>query len=225
MNDTLHIWHHMGMGDFLIANGIVRHYAEKWKNVVLFYKDPNKANVERLYNDLDNISFKDGGIHEDHLAKGWVLLNPMKPLLKIRLETALPPGQSLESYFYGQAGLPVSHKWEKFHFNRDMDEERRVYHEVLGLEDGEDYVFAHLDWDKDVKEFPDEVRVVRPDNMDVSLFDYLYVMERAREVHVMGSSFYCLIDCIQLQNDRLFYHEYMRGLPLGPTNLNWNVIR
>jgi septal ring factor EnvC (AmiA/AmiB activator) len=33
-------------------------------------------------------------------------------------------------------------------------------------------------------------------------------IEKAKEVHVVNSSFMNLIDCIQLRNDNLFYHEY-----------------
>ena len=44
----LYIWHHMGMGDYFTCNGIVRHYAEQYDKIVLFYKDPTKENVRRL---------------------------------------------------------------------------------------------------------------------------------------------------------------------------------
>ena len=222
--DTLYIWHHLGMGDYLIANGIVRHYATLHDNIVLFYKSPHKQKVKRLYADLPNITFKDGGTKEDQYAKGWELLNPMAPLLKVRLETALPPGVKLEEYFYKMAKVPIDYKWNKFHFERDHTREKEVFYDILGLTDDSEYIFLHDDPRVETKGIPKHIKIIKPDNMEVELYDYLLVMERAQEVHLMSSSFFCLADCIQLQNDELYFHQYIRNITLGPTNLNWNII-
>jgi len=213
----------MGMGDYIIASGIVRYYANIHKNIVLFYKDPYKDKVKRLYADLDNITFLDGGTKEDHLAKSWVLLNPTKNLLKIRLERPLPSGSSLEEYFYNEARVPVEYKWKKFFFNRNKRRELEVYKDI-GLSDDEKYIFVHDDSTVKTK-LNTNLKIIRPDNMDIELFDYLLVMERAQEIHVMSSSFFCLIDCIQLDNDNLNFHEYVRNIPMGPSNLKWNIIK
>jgi len=227
MNDTLHIWHHLGMGDSIIANGIVRHYASKWKNIVLFYKDPYKKNVERMYVDLKNISFIDGGTKEDNLAKGWTLLNQTKPLLKIRLEHNLTDGRTIDQYFYDQAGIPLSYKWDKFHIERNQKREQEVYYDILGLKNNESYIFLHDYPGIETKYIDNNIKIIRPDNLEISLFDYLYVIEQAKEIHLMNSSFFCLADCIQLKHEKLFYHQYIRGggnEMSGKLKLNWNIL-
>lgn len=224
MKEHLHIWHHMGMGDFFICNGIIRHYASITKNITLFYKNPYKEKVERLYSDLLNISFEDGGIYEDNLAKLWELVNPGRPLLKLRIER-LQENITFDQIFYNQANLPIEYKWSKFHFDRNIAREKEVFYEILGLKDNEEFIFLHDDKRVKTKYIRDDIKVIKPDNQKIDIYDFLYTIEKAKEVHLMNSSFYCLVDCIQLKHNNLFYHEYIRPGVNQITKLKWKVIK
>jgi len=61
--------------------------------------------------------------------------------------------------------------------------------------------------------------------MNVGIFDYLYTIEKAKEVHVMNSSFMNLIDCIQLRQKGLFYHEYSRPDTNTVLKLPWRILK
>ena len=60
-------------------------------------------------------------------------------------------------------------------------------------------------------------------------FDWIYVIENAKEIHCMDSSYLCLIDCLNLNKDiELFNHRYIRGYPdfiKVATNKEWNFIK
>ena len=50
-----YIYHHLGLGDHIICNGIVRHYNEIFKSVTVFCKPHNFTNVEYMYRDNGSI--------------------------------------------------------------------------------------------------------------------------------------------------------------------------
>ena len=227
MINELYIWHHLGIGDAFICNGIVRHYSKIYSKIYLFYRDPYLEKVKRLYKDLSNIEFIDGGVKEDNLAKIWELLNPTKKLLKLVINR-LPDTLTFDQEFYRLARLPFNYKWDKFYFNRDLKREKEVYYDVLGLKDNEEYTFLHTanrdGSDITPKEVQKDIKIIRPNNQEVDLYDFLYTMEKAKEVHMMNSSFQCLVDCIQLKNDNLFYHKHIRPDSDQVLKLNWKIL-
>jgi hypothetical protein len=51
----LYIWHHMGLGDYITCNGIVRFYAKQYNKIYLFVKKRYEENIKYLYRDLSNL--------------------------------------------------------------------------------------------------------------------------------------------------------------------------
>lgn len=53
------IHHHLGLGDHIICNGIVRYVVKNYdfNNVALVVKNSNLNNVRRMFSDLSQISF------------------------------------------------------------------------------------------------------------------------------------------------------------------------
>jgi hypothetical protein len=45
----MYIYHHLGLGDHIICNSIVRHYATIFDEVIVFCKNHNRYSVEHLY--------------------------------------------------------------------------------------------------------------------------------------------------------------------------------
>ena len=54
---TIHILHHLGLGDHISCHGIVRHNCELFDKVFLFVYSHNIKNVSRMYKDIKNIDF------------------------------------------------------------------------------------------------------------------------------------------------------------------------
>lgn len=220
----LYIWHHLGMGDHFTCNGIVRHYASIYDKIILFYKYPFKDNVKKLYRDLNNIDFIDGGTMEDNLAVIWEMTNVNHQLLKIRLTTKdLYSKYTFDQLFYQQANIPLEYKWSKFYYQRDTEKEKEVYYDILGLKDKEEYIFLHDYPDVETKHVPKNIKIVKPDNQDIKIFDFLYTMEKSKELHLMSSSFFGMADCIQIPHDKLFYHEYIRKGSSPILKLKWKI--
>lgn len=56
MND-LYIYHHLGLGDHIVCNAIIRNYAKEYDKIYLFIYPHNLESVSFMYRDLKNIEF------------------------------------------------------------------------------------------------------------------------------------------------------------------------
>ena len=97
---------------------------------------------------------------------------------------------------------------------------------ILKLNNESKFIFKHEgDYKPITKNLPDGIQIIKPDNKEIGIFDYLYTIERAYQVHVANSSFMNLIDCIQLRTEGLFYHEYSRPNINTILKLPWIILK
>ncbi len=138
----------------------------------------------------------------------------------------LSNSKNLELQFYEMAGLPIESKWDKFYINRDIEKEKKIFN--LNELEKDNYIFLHKG-DYDIREeyISKGLKVVEP--KDHGLFDWMYVIENAKEIHCIDSSFLCLIDCMDLKNEiNLYNHRYVRDYPEWIklwTNKKWIQIK
>ena len=214
--ETLAIYHHMGLGDHISCHGIVRHYCSLWEKVLLCVKPRNYENVKYMYNDLSNLDFivgEDGQImnhlqqnqnNMDILTVGAVTINGWVP------ELVRHDGGNFEEQFYKMADVPFDYKCEKFFINRDMSKEMSLFNS-LGLVEGQ-YCFVHTDGSPLVEEYFEDKTLRRVQPNTGGFFDWIYIIQNAKEIHCMDSAYICLVDCLELdENIKLFNHRYVRG--------------
>lgn len=230
--NSIYIYHHLGLGDCIACNGIVRSYAKQYDKVFVFSKPSNASKLIYMYRDLYNIRIIS---LEDNEVKNFMSINPNNKYLVVGHkalydELVKDPDGRFDQIFYKMAGLPFESKWNKFKLERNYQRELEVF-DMLKISEGEKYAFVHDDYSRDLKitkNFPD-IRVIRPERKDISIFDFLGVIEKASEVHCIDSSFMNLIDCIQLRQDNLYFHKYVKIHLVGeggtPTlKLPWKII-
>jgi len=221
-----YIYPHLGLGDQIICNGLVRHYAEIYDRIYLFCKEHYLKNVSTMYKDNPKIRFIS---MDDNSVKNFMAINPDNNYIVTghtpEYFKLLVDPETFDLLFYKMLGLDPNFKWNKFYYQRDLESEKKVY-EAYKLKDGEDFIFIHESPERKVyKNLNTKIRRIYPDNMSLTIFDYLYIIEKAKEVHVMNSSFMNLIDCIQLRNSGLFYHEYSRPGINASLKLNWTIYK
>lgn len=208
---------HQGLGDHILCAGIYREYAERFPHVVLPVKATYYRSVKKMLRDSENIQ---------------VLSYPRETLMKLHQDLLShfgyeklklgghgfgffsEPTWRLDENFYYQAGIPLSRRWDSFFYQRDAEKENELY-KLLGCSE-QDYIFVHEDSTRGftIREssLPKNVRVVKPIPELASrytIFDYLKIIENAKEIHCMESSFVAMIESFQIDVPK-FAHRYAR---------------
>lgn len=213
------LYHHLGLGDHLMCHGIVREYCKKYERVAIFSYPHNYASVSFMYRDLKNITIIKG---DDVFAKKFISDNVSKlgrdkydqvKLLGFQyLDRNL--GIPLEKQFYQIAGVDLAKKWDNFFIERDLERERALFKQAALS--GE-YVFLHEDiarnYKIDRKKLIKKYGIFTPyKKLTENIFDYCTIIEKAKEIHVIDSSFMFLVDSLKYDNpeQKLYIHRYSR---------------
>jgi len=213
----LYIYHHLGLGDHIICNALVRNIysenLEKSNTIYLFCKKNNQRSVSFLYRDL--IKLKLLLVNSDKEVEEYLQKNRKKNIIKIGFGNANFKKYTFDRAFYEQLHLDFKLRWENFFFVRDIEREKRLF-KYYNLKEYE-YVFLHDDKERNFVINLDYItknnlKIVRPiKGLTDNIFDYCYLLENAFEIHCMDSSFKNLIDSLNPKTNRLFHHIYIRG--------------
>jgi len=235
--NILYIYQQTQIGDHILCYPIVRHYSALYDKIFVFARplgDRHINNVNRLYSSLPNVQIILSPDHNHTL--NFMNINPNNKYLVFghedyRAKLAIDPNTRFDKHFYEEANVPFEDKWSKFYLERDMLKEKRAFYDIIGLTDDEEFIFLQHDktrgYEINKTYINEEIRVIDTTNYpDIGIFDFLYTIEKAKEVHEINSSFMTLIDMLQLREDGLFYHKYVRPSEFEQPHLklNWKVI-
>ena len=217
-NINCYIYHHLGLGDHFICNGLVRHIIDRSKldKVSLVVKKSNLRNVERMFRDRKEVEFYPIERDSDFVPRKGV------PVLKVGFERCR--NMEFDKSFYECVIAPFSERWEAWHVDRDLDKEREVQSHLNA--EG-DYIFVHDksstgDYKLNIKS---DLRQNKPKKIkcENSVFDWIGVIENAKEIHAINSSFVHLIDSIKT-NGKLYYHDIKPNTVGFSLRKNWEII-
>lgn len=221
MNDLLFSGH-LGMGDHLLTNSIVRHFA-KDHNLTILVKPHNQCSVDFMFRDLFNVdTFV---IKDDDEARAAANEARTQGYSVFGLGIfGLPPFsvKTWDQDFYRQAGVPFLDCWKNFKVSDQTSRELKV---PKG-----DYVFIHEDVERGAvmnrRHLPKRLKVICADPKKTSnIFDWWGIIKNAKEIHVMESCFAILVDhSPNLKADRIVVHDYMRKSVSPTYNLGFERI-
>ena len=201
--------HHLGLGDHIICNGLVRNICKNPGNYFLFSKTHNTPSVEFMFRDLKNL--KVINVKDDYEIPNILKLKPGS-LIKIGHEN-LPFVKNFnkctwDEAFYLQLGVEFKERWESFYFEPNETKEDDLF-KKLNPND-EPYCLIHnkdssgvdrIDYSK-INNDLIKVVVEKSD----TIFDYKKLIENATEIHCVDSSFKHLVESLNT-NATLFYHK------------------
>jgi len=235
----LFLHHTLGLGDMIHFNGMVRFLLDKLpahRSVHVFCKAPNALMTQWMYRDEPRIVLEVlprdqrenhavQRILRKHKTRNFACLGhrAMRPLLKQN------PNTFFDQLFYLQAGIPYSVRYSHCYWERDYQQEERVYKKLIidkSLSQ-RGYAFVHDDPARGYRIQTDQIRaaIVRNDITE-SIFHLGLVLERAAQVHCMESSIRCMIESLDMNHTQLYYHNFRYPeRPLGSaTQLDWQQI-
>jgi len=211
MNE-LYIYHHLGLGDHIICNAIVRNYSKLYDKIYLFVKPNNLKNVSFMYRDLSNIEY----IQSDDFTANSII-NKKTNVLKIGFEKLNITNCKFDESFYRGIGMDFEKKWTDFYIKRDYTQEKKVF-DSFNIKEKE-YIFIQEDKKRgfflNKNKIKNNLPIITSD-IPIDFFDFCYTIENAKEVHLMESSFKCLVDFLDIKG-QLYYHRYVRSE--YPTNI------
>lgn len=211
MKNELYVHHHLGLGDHITCNGMIRCLLKSKERIYLFVKHKTFNNVKRMYVDLQNkielIPFEN-----DQQIVNFVNKEKIENFLSVghqSLKNIMNLGYKWDEAFYVQVGISFKERWESFYIERNLEDEciLKNKHQISN-----DYAIVHgvdssntdrLDYEKINK----NLQVIRIEKKyDKSIFDYIGLIQNAKEIHCINSSFIHLVDSYDLDMP-LFYHK------------------
>ena len=212
--NNLYIYHHLGLGDHIICNGLVRYiislaYAN---NYFLFAKKQYYVSVCSMYSDINNLNIIE--VDDDKFVETF-LCDKQDELIQIGFHHMSYNKFKFDEDFYQQLNVPFNYRWELFKINRNKEKELELFKKYDITENN--YIFLHDDSSRNYNINKDliineNLKVITPIiDYTNNILDYCYILENAHELHFMDSSFRLLYDSLEDKKQLSFYHTYVRG--------------
>jgi len=202
-----YIYHHLGLGDHIICNGLVRHLQKQHKKVSVFCKYHNTINVSYMFRDNEDIQVI--GVNDDEDVINYIQKNKISnELIVVGFnKLSLVEHKRFDEGFYKSVDLPFSYRFEKFYVERDLDLENKILDELNPKK--EKYIFVHgVDLSRVRKDF----KIIQ-NPIQYNIFNLISLIENSEEVHLMESSLKNLVNSYKMEKPNFFYHQYSRNYP------------
>lgn len=210
------IYHHLGLGDHFICNGLVRELIEKESATHLFVKHHNLETVSQMYEDT---SLQLIGVKDDSEVANYRIFG-----VQIGFHN-LTQHDAFDKQFYRLARVPFEKRWSSFRINRHKKKENSL---IYGLNLPAKFALLHEDESRgyviDRNKINLPIVKLRP-IQGFTMIDWLGVADLAEEIHVIDSSFMFLLDSVET-NVPLYIHRYSRQNPdwqLPTLKKNWII--
>ena len=208
---------HLGLGDHLICNGMIRSLSEKYGEINVLCKKGYLNTLKLIFEDLKNINFVPTSSDEQAVkyVNDYNKYYDETMLLGQYGNQALYEYAKFDESFYKQASIPFEHRWSKFY----------IPHEDVLIEEKE-FIFLHDDSSRglniDLNKVSKDIKIIRPEKEKPFLY-YLPYLKAAKEIHCFDSSFALLAEHIHTTGN-LFLHRYVRSYVYPVYKKDWKII-
>ena len=210
---------HLGLGDHIICNAILRKLRESYDIVHMPVKRHNFLNVQDLFKDDDGIELIAVAGDTEALRYREMFKKHVDDIVGVGVygQSFLQESSSFDESFYKQIQMEHDERWNLFAYSRDLDKESALYDSA---ELPDNYIFVHDDknrnYEIDDSYFKDNIYVFRPTHKfgtdcETTLFHYGKIIENASEIHCIDSSFACYIEHLDCTGvDKMVLHRYIK---------------
>lgn len=219
MIDSLFVYHHMGLGDHIICNGMVRYIVEKVKPTFLYLPVKNHyyESVRSMY--LDDHRIVCLPVDSDNDVPYLINFYGKNGFIKSGFEKTR---KDWDVSFYDSVGIPFSARWDHFNINRNTEREM-LLRDMLIIK--EPYIVVHdtsVGGGKFEKMNVDSngMRVIKIHPHTTNMFDWCSVIETAEEFHGIDSSAVHLAQSLDVKKG--FIHCSTPTPPQKINNERWS---
>lgn len=224
-----YLHHHLGLGDHIICNGLVRNLEKKYNKLYLFVKKNNFIIISFMYRDLNNLELI--SVNDDNDVYKKISYEKVYRLGFENLPIIINKHKcGWDEAFYIQSQIPFEQRWRSFDVVPDKDSQLCLY-EKLNPND-EKFCLVHSSGSDNIERINNNhinsslKRIEVSKNHTENIFDYLTLIEKASEIHCIDSSFLHLVDSVNT-DATLFFHKNSKirnPLEKHTQNKNWKII-
>ena len=227
LNQKIFFKHHLGMGDAIVHNGMVRKYLKDHPATQIFIpsKFHNLKNVIYMYRDCPSISVL--GFSGDKGMENYLKVAKFDKIISTHYSDNNPfdYDKYCDDLFYHIVEMSPAVKKTHFFVQRDSHIEAKVYDELVGSKGIIDYIFIHekegssitINRDKLLPKLPIVIAESK-----YGIFELLKVIEMAKSVDLVSSCFLSLMTC-KKYNERVFAHMYCDRQNLASYIIQQNI--
>ena len=210
--------HHLGLGDCIIHNGMVRKISEDYPDYEIYCasKTHNYKNISFMFKDnpkINVLDMDDNGVDE-HLSQ-----TNYDKIISSHFDSGAP--YSYDEYgddaFYLKVGIDPLIKTTHFYVERDYDKETDLYNKLTNEIGSEDYIFIHEKPEQNIIIDREKINLKLPiisAKPEYDFFDLLKIIENAKEVHIISSCFLSFF-MVKKINPKTYAHMYCDRLYLS----------
>jgi hypothetical protein len=202
----------MGLGDILFIIPICKYYHN------LGYKILYPVNKEfvNLNDNFDFITFIDKNLINIDYNNQEIVENEDYIILPIRFANTVlnnSDSRTCMSDKYKYFNFPLD-MWREICWNRNHEKENKLYYDVLGLSDNEEYNLINKSYSMNLIRSD-----IKPDNnlrniemiiyQDFNILDWCKVFENAKNIYTVSTSIIYILDLLNLKCDEIkLYRRY-----------------
>lgn len=214
------IFTHLGLGDHIVCNGMINYFSQNLKTIYLPVKDAYFDQISYLYKNNPRIKFiplttfsflkKPRYIEKDEIrrVKNFSKRNNLQLLMVGYSKTFNPFNLS----FYKQLGIPYDYSFEYFENPSDIEKQCKLLDHLREEYNANgDFQLVHnqSSYGKaDLKINPELQTIYVDKSTDIfkNIFIYKKVIEEAKEIHCLDSSFLHLVERTNTTG-KIYFHN------------------
>lgn len=223
---SIYLHTHMGLGDAIILNALIRDICSKNDSVVLFCLDVYYKSIKWMFRDVKNLSYHQiPFINAETEVARFISSNNLNDNV-IRLgfqdiEILCRNGIPFYESFYLSYGFDINFRFENFYYERNLEYENYVY-DTLNPKN-EKYIFIIDDSEHHLGNFKisddmisSKYKIIRYDKKinyndeRFLMFNYYKILENAEEIHTIETAFFEFIRSIGIKKSKIYVHSYLR---------------
>lgn len=210
------IYHHLGLGDHFVCNGLVNYFSQDCK-IDLICKNHNLPTIETLYKDNTNITVIPIPGNNELIEVSNYALSTKQQILRIGFELCDP--NNWDRSFYSQVGIDFCERYRLFKIPKVLPQQIITPYK--------EYIFIH-DQASDAKyelKIDSSLSIFKPHKeLTNNLFSLINIILNAKELHCIDSCFYHLIDSIPDIVGKLYYHDIRKIDTKFQISSKWSTV-
>jgi hypothetical protein len=184
--NSIFIHHHLGLGDHIVCNGMVRTILDRDNADCLYLpvKLKNLSSVKRMYFDEQRIICLP--VQNDREVYNLKEVYLSSKVYRVGFEKTR---KDWDVSFYDSVGIPFEKRWSSFKCYRDKCEERKI--ELSINPEQEPFVLVHNTGSNETFDIQikTNIKIIKVMPISDCLLDWCGMIEKAKDIYCIDSSF------------------------------------